>query len=212
MATVRFTKDLIEDIERAATAPFKKKLEEIERSKSFDHWSDIVWRAIMGEHADAVLSLPPKWMRTTSSLTVKVHVVGSYKHIRLSFPKSVPFPHEFQGNEDVPEITYAGYISLARVPKFEPLFEEVRQWVEQKAVIETQQTNMLKGIRELATTYTTLAPALKAWPPLWDLLPDTAKTKHKNVTKREKPEAKVITSDLGSMTAAMAVVKMMGGL
>jgi hypothetical protein len=57
-------------------------------------------------------------------------------------------------------------------------------------------------------TYSTLAPAIKAWPALWDLVPDEAKERHKKVVERVKKDASDVGVDLNSMTAAVTFSKL----
>ena len=58
------------------------------------------------------------------------------------------------------------------------------------------------------TTYSTLAPALKAWPALWDLLDEDTKERHKKIVERKKKDTDDIGVDLNSMTAAVTFSKL----
>ena len=215
MATVRFSKDLIDDIKRNAALPFDNKLKELERSVSFDGWAETVWEALCGEHLATIKAVPHNWFRTTSRLMVKIPDTsghhGSALYFILSDPR--PMPNNFEGNADISEVGYSGIITLNhRSSKWDDLRSVYTAWMQQKASVTEQRRAMSVGIEELTKTYATLGPALKAWPALWDLLPDYAKNKHKEIVKREKAVPATLKADLGSMTAAMTVVKMMGGL
>jgi hypothetical protein len=68
-------------------------------------------------------------------------------------------------------------------------------------------------VKAVITSYSTLAPALKAWPPLWDLLGEDVKDKHREVVEREKrdPAAAISGSvDLDRLTALASLSKMGG--
>ena len=69
----------------------------------------------------------------------------------------------------------------------------------------------LEGVTKVITTYSTLAPALKAWPPLWDLVPESAKVRHRTIVDRKKTEVVIEGVDLDSMTAVSALAKLSGG-
>jgi hypothetical protein len=212
MATVRFSNELINDIKRKAKAPFDVKKREIEVSKNFDSWADPVWDTIMGPHKEAVLSLPPGWMDTTNRFNMRLLAGQRYIHIYVNATREYPMPGELRDN---PHLTmlHNGYLQVSEDSTvFAPLIEEVREWVAAKDAVDTQCNVMLHGINQLTNTYSTLGPALKAWPALWELLPEYAKTKHKDVVKREKVEPKELKADLGAMTAALTVQKMMGKL
>jgi hypothetical protein len=64
------------------------------------------------------------------------------------------------------------------------------------------------GITKVLDAYTTLAPALKALPALWDLLPDDTKDKHKEVVERKKTKAEDIDIDFGSITSTIIANKL----
>ena len=70
-----------------------------------------------------------------------------------------------------------------------------------------KQETFLSSVNKLMETYTTLAPALKAWRPLWDLLPDEAKDRHKTVKERKVVKAEELDLDLNAMTSAVALSK-----
>jgi hypothetical protein len=61
-------------------------------------------------------------------------------------------------------------------------------------------------VKEVCNTYSTLAPALKAWPPLWDLIPEDVKDKHREIKERIKNEA-VLSVDIGKLTALSTAAK-----
>ena len=119
----------------------------------------------------------------------------------------MPWPHSFQ-----PEIT--GFKSEWRSNKadyndsrwdwLKPEFKEyVRKIFEQEA----KQAKFVEGINKLMNTYSTLAPALKAFPALWDLVPEEAKERHKKIVERKKAEVE-LDVDLNSMTAAVTLNKL----
>ena len=47
------------------------------------------------------------------------------------------------------------------------------------------------------------------WPPLWDLVPESYKDRHREIKEREKKEVSV-NVDLGAMTAAVVANKIGG--
>ena len=65
----------------------------------------------------------------------------------------------------------------------------------------------LSSVNTLMNSYTTLAPALKAWRPLWELLPEEAKERHKTVKERKVTKAEELDLDLNSMTSAVTLNK-----
>ena len=61
-------------------------------------------------------------------------------------------------------------------------------------------------VSKVCDAYSTLAPALKAWPPLWDLIPEDVKDKHREIKERVKSEA-VLSVDIGKLTALSTTAK-----
>jgi len=45
------------------------------------------------------------------------------------------------------------------------------------------------------------------WPPLWDLIPEEYKDRHRQVVEREKKEV-VVNVDLGTLTATVVAHKL----
>lgn len=63
------------------------------------------------------------------------------------------------------------------------------------------------GVEQVLKSHATLAPALKAWPPLWDILPAHIQDKHKEIKERKTVVAtpEVATDHL---TAMLTVIKL----
>jgi hypothetical protein len=61
-------------------------------------------------------------------------------------------------------------------------------------------------VKKVCGAYTTLAPALKAWPPLWELIPENYKNKHREIKERVKNEV-VLDVDIGKLTALSTAAK-----
>jgi len=66
-------------------------------------------------------------------------------------------------------------------------------------------------VASVLNSFSTLAPALKEWPALWELVPDYAKNKYKEITeKRGASKANIDKEMLGWMTGAMTAAKLRG--
>ena len=67
------------------------------------------------------------------------------------------------------------------------------------------------SVKQVINAHSTLAPALKLWPPLWDLLSEDVKNKHREVTERSaKATAETVGVDLNRLTALASLSKMGG--
>jgi hypothetical protein len=69
-----------------------------------------------------------------------------------------------------------------------------------------RQADFVNMVSKVCDAYTTLAPALKAWPPLWDLIPDDVKDKHREIKERTKNEV-VLDVDINKLTAMSTAAK-----
>ena len=78
--------------------------------------------------------------------------------------------------------------------------------------IKKEMTSATHGVRTLLGKYATLSPALKEWPPLWDLLEDNIKEKHKEIQERKKSQKVERDTDaqvdMQSLTAAVIASKL----
>lgn len=83
---------------------------------------------------------------------------------------------------------------------------------ERRSLLSVQQDDFVNGVRGLLDSHTTLGPAIKVMPALWELLPDWAKNKHKEKVKRpaRKTSDDAPPIDVASLTAAIARNKIMG--
>jgi hypothetical protein len=61
-------------------------------------------------------------------------------------------------------------------------------------------------VYKICNTYSTLAPALKAWPPLWELIPENVKDTHRKIVERTKNDV-VLDVDIGKLTALSTAAK-----
>lgn len=75
-----------------------------------------------------------------------------------------------------------------------------------EAVLEKIRT-VKDGVSEVLKAHSTLAPALKAWPPLWELLPDHVQAKHKQIVTRNKTTTD-INVDVSALTGAITYAKL----
>ena len=223
MATVRFSDSLKGEIRNKAKAMFQDRIKQAKDNVPA-HWADKVYECFFpADVRQKMASLPDYVLRTSEYIEVggfanapeDVWQTGDYTHqtwmlqgsIRLSFSKPMPWVDKFSNAP-------TGFLSNYTNSKFDytdsrwdwlkPEFKEYNRKVFE--AINKQET-FLSSVNTLMETYTTLAPALKAWRPLWDLLPDEAKDRHKTVKERKVVKAEELDLDLNAMTSAVALSK-----
>ena len=223
MATVRFSDSLKGEIRNKAKAMFQDRIKQAKDNVPA-HWADKVYECFFpADVRQKMASLPDYVLRTSEYIEVggfanapeDVWQTGDYTHqtwmlqgsIRLSFSKPMPWVDKFSNAP-------TGFLSNYTNSKFDytdsrwdwlkPEFKEYNRKVFE--AINKQET-FLSSVNTLMETYTKLAPALKAWLPLWDLLPEEAKDRHKTVKERKVVKAEELDLDLNAMTSAVALSK-----
>jgi hypothetical protein len=93
-------------------------------------------------------------------------------------------------------------------PVWEPIRQEHTAWLERKAAIEKSCAELKDLVRKIMDTHTTLAPALKTWPPLWDFLPEEAKERHKAIKESKAAKEPIDCSELDKYTATVTLHKL----
>ncbi len=96
---------------------------------------------------------------------------------------------------------------IKRDPQFDEIYNKVDAWRHALHKAAANKQAAIADVRKILDSFTTLAPALRAWPALWDLLPSDVQEKHKEIVERTKPEpVKVeITSNLEGLTAKLTM-------
>ena len=211
MATVRITKELTEQITRAARAKFKDSIAKAEDSRPDDHWGDVIYEKIFGDYIPIMEQLPAEFFGTTSN--IQIQKVGGAA-CNLAFNLSAPrrWPNAIPANAPAERNYYGAALTLTHDLAWGELHAEVVAWKERCEQARKQAREFTEGVSKILSSFSTLAPALKEWPPLWELVPEWAKNKHKEVVVREKKTKPNIDGDtLGKLTGVMTAVKL-GGL
>lgn len=213
MATVRITKELINDTVAIARAQFSEPIAKAKEAKPEDKWGDYIYDQLFGKYYHTMKELPSQFLPQTT--VVSVHSVGGIDcDLRFTLNEEKPMPAALP-YEVVPEIAdrrWNGQYELKDHLVWGKLYAEVKAWSDKVEALKKRQRDFETGVRTVLGNFSTLAPAIKEWPPLWELLPQWAKDKHKEVTVREKKSKGSVDSDvLGKLTGAITAVKL-GGL
>ena len=223
MATVRFSDTLKGEIRNNAKAMFQDKIKQAKDNVPA-HWADKVYECFFpADVRQKMASLPDYVLRKQEVIEVTgwvnapedVWQTGAYQHqtwmldssIRLSFSKPMPWVANFEQADNGFKASYSSgkfEYDDARWDWLKPEFKEYNRKVFEAI---SKQETFLSSVNKLMETYTTLAPALKAWRPLWDLLPEEAKDRHKTVKERKVVKAEELDLDHNAMTSAVPLSK-----
>lgn len=213
MATVRFSEGLRDRIRSKARDMFQPQMEAAEASFNKE-LLDGVYDKLMAPYLVHLNAIPSEFLRTASIMDVHVHR-GSTA-IRLNLGSARPVPARdltvpgvgtFTAHYSVPDI----YLD-ANNPEWEPLREEYTAWKQRRMNTVAKRDEFLGMVNKILEAHVTLAPALKTWPALWELLPEETKEKHKEIKERKRRDMseELEDVDLGKLTAAVTVHKLRG--
>lgn len=207
MATVRFSKELQEEIIKNAKSVFGRHLQTAQNNRPDNEWGEKIYDILYGQYTNVLNAVPQMFLTTNNKF--KVDQVGSLScNLEFTLNSAKPFPKE------IPDTEYAkkssGYYGNEYVLKDHLVWGEfhadVKRWLDNIKAVKEQQEEFVKQVQQIITAHATLAPALKMWPPLWDLVPEQYKERHRTIVERTKNEVEV-NVDLSSMTAAVVANK-----
>jgi len=213
MATVRITKELTEDILRNAKNKFGDAIRKAEEAKPEDKWGDYIYDKLFGKYYHTMKELPQSFFKYYPHIVI-VSVGGIHINKQFTLSEAKPFPTELPDgmSRDVAQREWNWQYRLGNDLMWGELYAEVMRWHDKLLRLKDQQRLFSEGVSTVLGNFSTLAPALKEWPPLWELVPEPVKERHKEITVKEKKEKPSVDKNtLGRLTGAMTAVKL-GGL
>ena len=223
MATVRFSESLKDDIERSAKKMFEANIDKAKKDIP-THWADKMYQCFFPAEVIAKFkALPSYAMDKEESITFSgfhnepedVFQTAEYNTkayrcdgVRLEFSTAQPWPRNFSKEVTGFNNGYSSGTCDFNDTRWDWLKPEFKEYNRKIFEQESKQEKFLEGVKSIINTHSTLAPALKAWPALWDLIPDEAKERHKKIVEKKKAEVADIGADLDGMTAAVTFNKL----
>lgn len=211
MATVRFSKELTEDILKNAEAKMAPLVQKALATRPPHSWGDKIYDILFGEYRPVLTQLPAWWMGTQKEITIER--IGSMSvGLTFTLSQSMPWPNDMPSNPLARKASFyrANELILTDHDAWKELTDEVVAYKQRLADAKNQVSEFKNMVKQVIEAYATLAPALKAWPPLWDLIPENVKEKHRQVVEREKKDVK-LEVDINKLTA-MSVAARLGAL
>jgi len=208
MAVVRITKELKGDIINASMAKFRPSIEAAQDSKPDDVWGDYIYDKVWGPYRERMEALPKEFFSYKEAIIIRR--VGA---VDMSFIAtfSQPYPIATLADSHLIDKAWGESYILKAAFEWQDLMLAADAWRERCDRALARRTAFIDGVNSVLDTFTTLAPALKAWPPLWELVPGRVKTQHKEIKERAKSDKPSIdTAKLGAMTGALTAIKLGG--
>lgn len=209
MATVRLSQSLTNEILEIAGRTQDKAVVRAIQTRPSNDWAEKIYDTLFDEDVIALVDkVPEHWFDMVD--TIRLRSIGSLDGSMLEFKFTAPKRWPRKVDNDLAKTSYIGLttLDLTHSLVWGELHAEVAAWIARVSAAETKKKEFLEGIRAVLASHSTLAPALKEWPPLWDFIPEDVKAKHKEVSTRgKKPEVKhdVDISKLTSMAVAAKI-------
>jgi len=210
MATVRMSQELRNNIIATANMIFTKKTNAImERPLPAEWTADTIYEMAIAPWKDHMYALPAGFMARYNDFSINAS--GFVRTLRFSGPRA--FPQKFPDTHYV-TTSHSYMANVWKLPDvdgtpFKSLLDELAGWKRELDTIQSNKEAFVMGVAKVLGAHSTLAPALKAWPALWDLLPDETKERHKQVAVKgstTKPELDGV--DIATLTATVVMTKM----
>lgn len=223
MATVRFSDRLKETVRKKARDMFSTQVQQAQ--SSYDStWGDRIYDKLFSADDIAKFNALPAWaMSSKDSLElegfygnddvwqtadIKVNTWSLRDNINLHFACARPWPHNFDAAPTGAKSSWRSLRLDFNDTRWDWLKDEFKAYTNRIFQARAKEEAFIDGVEKLMSTYSTLAPALKAWPALWDLLDEETKDRHKKVVERTTRDISDVDVDLNSMTAAVTFNKL----
>ena len=212
MATVRITDSLKSEILSNANRLHQPMIDKARESHDPNWGKRIYELAFDAETRNKMQQLPLCFFKTFDKVQFEGFTdIGSFDSSPMHYTTDIsfaglPFPNE-QPSDNPLQMGWRG-CKVKYNPAFADLFAEYKQWCQGIRAAEEKREMFVDGVKKILENFSTLAPALKAWPALWDLVPEDKKNKHKEIVERKKSGPAELEIDTSSLTAAVTMAKL----
>lgn len=214
MATVRITEKLVDSTLRNVKQKFEPAMEAAKKSLDTTGWADRIYEAIYRDYLPQINALPPSFFGTRNGIDLKMtDSLFETRELALTFAAPRPVPHA------MPENPYMEFSQSWRNWEYKvkswaawpDMGEAYAAWVDRVQRVRGEHQTMKESVHKLLRSHSTLAPCIKKWPALWDLIDDEYRDKHREVVERKaKDSGPEYDLDFDRMTAMVAKAKLRG--
>jgi hypothetical protein len=206
MATVRFSKELIDRIEREARSKMEPAVNRVKEQKPDNAWGQRIYDTLFLEAKPIISQVPAGWLKTMKHIEIG-RVGNAACNMTFDFATPQPWPYVFPDTGLASKnSTYGDSINLRDNIVWGEFHAEVTAYHQRVQEAAKRRDEFVAMVKKVCDAYSTLAPALKAWPALWDLIPEDVKDKHREIKERTKNEV-VLDVDIGKLTAMSTAAK-----
>lgn len=211
MTTVRLSNRITTDVLRQAHSVMSPAVTRLQEQAVDPTWGPRIYDALFADHTAIIAQLPTWWVKSETQFRI-AKVCGVPCNLTCILPTPRPWPHQFGAVEMGSAHGYwSTSICINAHEAWKGLDAEIAAVQARITAADTRRTVFVESVRRLMASYTTLAPALAAWPPLWGLLSEAVQVRHNEggprTTKWRGPPADV---DIAQLTAMLAAAKLGG--
>ena len=204
MATVRFSDELKTEIISNAKALFSKRLQAYHDNPP--PVGDDVAQRVLSEFMPAIAQLPKQFFSWADELGID-NINGRTYGKRFKLTKKMPIPYTDLDTANA-KMSHRFRLEVKLIgDEWNDIQKQLDAWISNMAAVEQERDAFVVGVKKIIGMHTTLGPALKAWPPLWDLVPEGTKNRHRKVVERVKPEVAEVDVDLTALTGTITAAK-----
>lgn len=218
MATVRITKELKNSVFARIRRINKRKLDEaIMKVRLTDQEFVDFYADLLAPMEDGLKAVHPAFIKFVKDFTLRAENV----HASMGYDLETPMAFFANAYEDdrfrLDSGMFQRPIVLKHVPENEAVINRLKAIDELREKERLETSEALGMVEELLNSHSTLKPALKAWPALWELLDDHIKERHlREAPKRTKADGTLpdISDNeaVKRLTAAISMNRINGGV
>lgn len=205
MATVRFSAELKQQILDAASNKMRPAILRASDQRPSHDWGLRIYETIFREDVAAVRQVSAHWFDTVGALKIET-VNGVHCGMEFNLPAPMPWPAVFPNTTVAQRRSSYGNDIAVTHDLFIDLANELMRCNAAITEARKRQTEFREMVSKVIDAYATLAPALKAWPPLWELVPEPVKERHREVKERASKTVD-LNVDLSKLTALSTAAK-----
>jgi|10_taG_2_1085330.scaffolds.fasta_scaffold88000_2 hypothetical protein len=222
MATVRFSELLKSDIERNAKNVFKERIIQAKQNTPASWNAEYLYNTIFSKDIrDKMNALPDKFLETQTNISLngfhdvprdeKHNHKNEFWNVHDSIALEFSVPHRFPHGSEFPDWkkNWRSMTLKYNAPRFATIQAEWETWMQGVNAIKDKRKEFVKGINKITSTYATLSPALKAFPALWDLVPEQYRERHLEIVTRKKGNPQELGDlDVNALTSEVTLSKL----
>lgn len=209
MATVRFNKELRAHIINNAELQMRPSIDRANALiPSGSEWGMKAYRIMFGDELSIIEQAPDNWFKHRTEIGLRGLIPTDHRELALKLPSPVRWPETIVENDFIEPAQYGyGSVQVKQHPAWDELIAAYKVYREAHDAAHSRRTTYVRSVEKIINTYSTLAPALKAWAPLWDLLPSWAQLDHQSVAAPRQRAEKDIEVDFGTLTSISTAAK-----